>query len=309
MKDFPVYLLMVSYGRVNSAISVIDDFNHSKKPPVKTKFIIVENNEEPRLRKALTFGMNSDLIYYHFRNKNKAAAINYAVDNLIAEEEAQIICIDNDISFKQDYLLKYFDAAKKAGNSFYYGGAFFVIPPKNLNKNLIPYLSGSALGQPDKEFQNMRKLMFLGFSYSFFKSQWKAVNGLDERFSPGSKYDLAAEESIFQKKLQHGGFRPYFVRENVVEHRPERQLYTKKMVKFRQEQNGFTHGFQNLISSSRPFKVDFFKQLAGHTRRCIILRFTKKRLAYSMKLAYTKGFFRAFLLFMKNDDNRNYLIK
>ncbi len=303
----PVYLLMISFGKVDAPIDVLNDYLAAEKPVTKTKFIVVDNSEVPLLGKQFKFSDHPDIIYHHFRNRNKAAAINFAVKKLIKEEEALVICIDDDISFNVDYLWKYFQAAVKKGKGFYFGSSFFVNPPKDFDRNLVPYLSGSALGQPDAQFQKMNRLMFLGFSYCFFKSQWKKVDGLDERFSPGSKYDLAAEESIFQKKLKYAGFKPYFVKDNLIQHKPLPRLYSEKMVKFRQEQNGFTHGFQNLISSSKTFKIDYFRQLTGYIWQCLLFLFTKDRLDRSMKFAYTKGFFKALLLFLRYDDNRNYL--
>ena len=307
MNELPLYLLMITFNRKASAISIINQFNAAEKPTPHTTFLVVENGSSKNLEQEINPVSNTNVYYYHFNNKNKAAAINFAIKNLIAEQEALVVCIDDDISFKKDYLSNYYKTAIKKRNKFYFGSSFFVNLPKVFDRRLIPYLSGSALGQPDEQFEKMEKLMFLGFSYSFFKSQWTKVGGLDERFSPGSKYDLAAEESIFQKKLHHAGYKPNFVKKNVVEHRPEPHLYTKKMVRFRQEQNGFTHGFQNLISSTYFLKLNCLKQMAGHLKGCVILGFEKDRLAFSMKLAYTKGFLRSFLLFLKFDDNRNYL--
>lgn len=305
--NFPVYLLMVSYGKPFYGLSVIRDFLKAKKPDTKTRFIVIENSEKPDLNKMFAFSEHPDLLYYHFENKNKAAAINFAVKDLIDEEEAIIIAIDNDIKFDIDYLIKYYKAALAKGNQFYFGTSFFVNFPNDVAKNLVPFLQGSARGKPDAEFKKMKNLMFLGFSYAFFKEQWKAVGGLDERFSPGSQYGLAAEESVFQKKLKHAGYIPFLIENNAVEHLPVPESYEENWVLKRQENNGFTHGFQDLISTNflqftYPKKLFFFIQ-----RTITLFPKRENKLAGKMNAAYIKGYFKAFLLFLNIKNKKSFL--
>src|SRR5690606_27869404 len=126
----------------------------------------------------------------------------FCFKNRIPEEEALVILIDNDILFKKDFILNYYNAAIDKGNKYYFGGALEVEVPNNIEELLIPYLSISATGKSDNAFIKQKNPMFLGCNYCVFKTQWKYVNGLDERFSAGSKYGLGADESIFQKKLK-----------------------------------------------------------------------------------------------------------
>lgn len=307
MKDFSIYLLMVSFKREHKAISIVKNFLAAREMVAKANFIVIENSPVKKLPNYFNFESHPDIIYQYHPNKNKAAAINYAIRELIKEKEAFIICIDNDIRFKQDYLLKYSKAAMQNGSQFYFGTSFFVNIPENINRKLIPYFSGAALGQPDVQYQNMQKLMFSGCSYAFFKSQWKLVNGLDERFSPGSTYNLGGDESIFQKKLKHVGFKPFLVKNNAVEHLPELKLYTLRNVTFRHEQNGLTHAFQNIIISHQYFKWDYFKQLAGFLKKCFILTFQKDKLKTKMEWTYTKGYFKGFLVYLRIKNKKTYL--
>lgn len=305
--NFPLYLLMISYGRQSYALSVIRDFLNAQKPPSKTRFIVVENSKNPNLNKKILFSEFPDIVYCHFQDKNKAAAINFAIKELIEEEEAVIIAIDNDIRFNVDYLLKYYNAALKKGRRFYFGSSFHVKYPFEFDQRLIPFLSGSAIGQPDEQFLKMERLMFLGFSYAFFKSQWKRVGGLDERFSPGSRFNLAAEESIFQKKLINAGFVPFFVKKNSVQHRTMKELYLEKNVAARQKNNGYTHGFQDLVSSSNVLKLDCLKKLAYLIWKSVVIFLEDDRIAFRMKSAYTKGYFNAFLLYLRIKDKSHFL--
>lgn len=305
--SWPVYLLMVSYKRKDSAINIINQYRNALKPSSKTKMLVIENNEEPLLPNFFQFFQYSDISYFHFKNKNKACAVNYAIDNLIKEKEALIIHIDNDIKFSKDFLIRYYNAALQKGTSFYFGGSFLVNYPKNESR-LLPYLNRSAVGKKDEEFLKMRRLMFLGFSYSFFKSQWEVVNGLDERFSPGSEHNLAAEESIFQKKLKYAGFKPFFVVKNVVEHCPAPEVYKFKNILLRQENNGFTHGFQNLINTGNRLKIKYLKNLLYHVKGCVIFKFKNdSNIKWEVKYAYTKGYMKALILYFKIDNKKSYL--
>ena len=306
MKNVPVYLIMISFGRKKNALSIIDNFKKSEKPTLKTNFIVIENGPVPELKDLIEKNGQS-IIYRHFQNRNKAAAINFAIGQIIAEEEALIICIDNDIKFEHDFLLKYYNTALEKGNCYYFGTSVNVNIPHDLDERLLPYLSGSALGQPDEQFERMKTLMFLGCSYAFYKSQWKMVEGLDERFSPGSTFNLGADESIFQKKLKNADYKPFFIKNNPVEHFPESKLFQIDNILFRQEQNGFTHAFQNIVTSHKVFKLDYFYQLAGYLKKCLLLTFRDDVLKAKMNCAYTKGYFKGFLIYLKAENKKTYL--
>lgn len=303
----PLYLLMVSYERPVCAISVIEDYLEAKKPDAITKFIVVENSNNPSLKMNFEFSKHPDLLYYHFANKNKAAAINFAIKKLISEKEAFIIAVDNDIRFGPNFLCNFYNLGLRKGQKNYFGSSFSVQLPKDIDRNLIPFVQGSAKGKTDAEFRKMRSLMFLGFSYAFFKSQWKAVRGLDERFSPGSKYGLAAEESVFQKKLMYAGYTPCLIEKNSVEHHPLSENYNENNVMKRQENNGFTHGFQDIIGT-KFLQFVYTKKLFFFIRRTItIYSKGENKLLFRMTAAYTRGYFKAFLLFLIIKDRKNFL--
>jgi hypothetical protein len=303
----PLYLLMVTYGKPLYALYVIENFLEARKPETKTKFIVVENSLEPELENVFNFSKHPDIIYYHFQSRNKARAINFAIREYVREEDALILAIDNDIKFKKEYLIKYYRAALEYGKKYYFGTSFIVKIPEHVDKNLKPFLQGSAKGKSDASFRKMKNLMFMGFSYGFFKSQWEVVGGLDERFSPGSLHGLAAEESVFQKKLRHAGFLPTLVERNSVEHIPGPEAYKETCVKKRQANNGFTHGFQDIIASSWG-DFTYTKKLFFFLRKTLITYFNNEnRLLHKMTAAYTKGYCKAIFLFLKIKNKKSFL--
>lgn len=306
MEFYPVYILVVSYGKSEYTRSVIDDFFQSKKPVTDTKLLIIENGPQPELKTIVKSKFYKEVVYHYLNTPIKAKAINFAIRNCIPEDEAFIICIDNDIRFKADFIIKYFEAALEHGNNYYFGSSFSVTLPE-IDPNLIPYLQGSQQGKTDREFEKMTKRMFLGFSYAFFKSQWRRVNGLDERFSPGSKYGLAAEESVFQKKLQHAGFKPSFVPNNEVEHRPLPNSYSLSAILDRQENNGYTHGFQDLIQNKSGLQIIYFKKLFYLLKRSTVLFFKTDKISHKVKVAYLIGYFKALPLFLKTSEKHDFL--
>ena len=305
MENWPVYLLMVSYNREDCALAVIDDYYRARKPNIQTTFLIIENSDDPRLFDQLDFSKHDSLKYYYYPNKNKAAVVNYALKNLIEENEALIIHVDNDISFQKDYILKFYNAAREMGSEFYFGNSFFVNFPKSFNSKFFPYLQGSARGKSDEEFKKMSTQMFLGFSYAFFKSQWQIAHGLDERFSPGSVHNLAAEESIFQFRLMHVGFRPFFISNNPVEHKPQHENFLVQNIRARQENNGYTHGFRHLVQE-KGF-ITYFKILLILIKKLCFLIPKNDSLDIQMRISFLKGFFKAFLLYLTIKNKKNFL--
>lgn len=168
-------------------------------------------------------------------------------------------------------------------------------------------MSSSALGKGDKEFNKMTSPMFLGFNYAVFKSQWLKVNGLDERFAPGSKFKLGADESVFQKKLMFAGYSPFYITDNLVEHKPEPRLFLEKNIARRQRNNGYTHGFQILITSKYFLKADYFSRLIYLIKRCFIILFRFDFFNLKFRFNYTYGFFLGLLLYIVIDDKKSYL--
>lgn len=304
--ELALYLVMVTYKREESAKRIILDFIKAKKPSKKTYFIVVDNFKESKLEEMLMdSGLLKHIHYLKVDNPNKSAAINYAIKSCVTDENALIINIDNDIKFNNDFLIKYYNAAKRLGHNYYFGGSFYVNFPNTFNKTLIKYYQGSALGKPDEEFLKMKNLMFLGFNYAFFKSQWLKLNGLDERFGPGSKYNIGGEESVFQKKMKFFGFKPYFIEDNKVEHKPEASNYLKKNVLKRTRNNGLTHGYQMIVNSKKLLKYDYWIRIGGMTKSIIFDVFNNKCLQLQFKKQYALGYLQAFIVYLKEENKHS----
>lgn len=306
-KTLPTYLLMISYGRPNHVLGIIENYKSSIKPESFSKFLIIENTPSQQLHLTQEFLIKNDIYYEYISNSNKASLINFCFKNRIPEEEALVILIDNDILFKKDFILNYYNEAIDKGNKYYFGGALEVKVPNDIEEPLIPYLSISALGKSDNAFIKQKNPMFLGCNYCVFKSQWKYVNGLDERFSAGSKNGLGADESVFQKKLKYVGFKPFFVKNNEVQHLIDTELYKKENVLKRFKNNGFTHGFQTLITSQKFLKADYLKRLFYLFKRVLLLRFQGDYLDASFKYYYFLGFLKASYLYLKIGNKGSYL--
>lgn len=297
---------MVSHRNTFGALKVIDCFKTAEKPHDKCYFMAVENNPAKSLYKSFNFKQINDLKYVHFPHKNKSAALNFAIGSQI-KTESLIIFVDDDIEFEKDYILKYYNNAIAKGTKFYFGGSFNTVIPVTYKKELIPFLNASAQGKNDLQFLNMKNLMFLGFSFTVFYSQWSAVNGFDERFGPGSHYGMGGQESVFQKKLMVRDFIPYFVENNSVKHNPAYHTLSADRIALRQESNGKSHGFQGLIISKDSLKSEYFKKLIYFCRRLINHCFQKDELTFRMKSSYTKGYFKALWIYFRANDKKSYL--
>lgn len=303
--NLPLYLICVNYNKIEYPLEVIHDYINCEKPKnVITTLLMIDNSENPILDKKIDFTLYKDIRYYKYPKKNKAKAINHSISSLITEEDALIICIDNDINFKKDFLSKYYGSYIDKGSDFFYGGSFQVNIPNNIDSNVMPFLMGSQLGKSDAEFIKMKRLIFMGCSYAFLKSQWKNVGGFDIRFSPGSKHGLSAVESVFQKKLKHFGYKPFFVPSNSVIHKPLEESYTINNVLRRQKNNGYTHGFQNLISSGI---YKFFKKIIYLSWDCIVTLIKGNWINFRFKFNYLIGYFQSFVLYLKIDNKTSFL--
>lgn len=295
-----LYLVMVTYGRESSALKIIQDYNRASKPIKNTSFLVVDNYKDSNLfRMLLDQGLINDITYITFPNSNKAAATNFAISNFVKHNHSLIIQIDNDVRFNSDFLKKYYECALKMGSQYYFGGSFRVNLPNSFDGKLIKFYQGSALGKPDGEFLKMKSLMFLGFNYAFFKSQWEKVNGIDERFGPGSKFNLGGDESVFQKKMKYEGLNPFFIENNQVLHKPEIVNYLKKNVLKRNRNNGYTHGFQFVINSNKTLKYDYWRKILGMLKSIVFGIVNKKILDVEFKVQYTIGYFLAFITYLR----------
>lgn len=297
---------MVSHINTAGALDVIKCYEKADKPHEQCALLIVENNTSKSLLNAFDFKQHDDIKCFYYPNKNKSAALNYVIGSKITNDSLMIF-IDDDILFKKDFILKYYMAAVKKGKNFYFGSSFRTDIPASFKAELIPFLNASAQGKSDSTFLKMKNLMFLGFSFAAFRSQWKSVKGFDERFGPGTSYGMGGQESVFQKKLAAKGFTPYFVEKNSVRHIPLYHTFSAGRIAKRQESNGKTHGFQDLILSKETLRTGYFKKLAFLCRRLIVLRFQNEGLTFMMRSSYAKGYFKALFVYFITNDRKSYL--
>lgn len=303
--ELPVYVIMVSHENSTGALDVIKCYKRAEKPHEDCALVIVENNSSKSLYKAFDFARHDDIKYFHYFQKNKSAALNFVIETKL-EDESLLIFIDDDIHFENNFITKFYNAAVERGNSFYFGSSFRTEIPSSFRSELIPFLNTSAQGKSDKAFLKMKNLMFLGFSFAAFRCQWKSVKGFDERFGPGTSFGMGGQESVFQKKLQAKGFKPFFVKNNSVKHNPAYHTLSAGRIALRQESNGKSHGFQDLIVAEDSFKIRYIKKLVYYSRRLIVLRFQADTLTFRMKSSYIKGYFKALWIFLRIKDRKSY---
>lgn len=306
-KTINTYLICASYNNYQKGSHIINQFVNSDNN-TRAQLLFVENGSEDNFKRYKEdFGNFEKVSLVYSESPNKAKCINRLIANYISEEEALIICIDDDIDFPETFVKRYQEVAFEKGNKYFYGGGYKV--PSELmelaNLNYKSWYQLSQFSKTDAAFKKSKRLIFLGYNYAFFKSHWHHVNGLDERFAPGSTYDLAADESIFQKKMMHVGFKPYHVTNNEVIHYPEPKSYELKSVQKRTIHNGYTHGFSFLIESKKIFKFDFFYRLSGMVKSLIEYKLRRQKQKYLQKKYYTIGHFKALVTFLKIDNKKS----
>lgn len=299
--DFDTYLVCVSHDDRDKGTCIIKQFLNSENRNA-SKLLFIENGCQEKFKFYNTkFSENPEIDIFFINNPNKAISLNYLIKNKIPNNEDLILCIDDDVKIPNHFVIKYKEIAKKKGNTFFFGAGMIVDKKYNqlVNKDYRKLYQQSQFTKDDKIFCKIDDLMFLGCNYGFFKSQWHFVNGFDDRFAPGSKFKLGAEESVFQKKLKYAGFKPCYIENNQVIHHPNKNSYKVQATKKRTQNNGYTHGFQYLINSNKLLKYDYLYRLLGMVKSLIILKLRKKTGEYLHKKYYSIGYLKAFILYLK----------
>jgi len=305
MHKLKTYIVCVTHNNFFKGVKIIEQFLNSPNMG-EGRLLLIENGSLSNYQNyKYQYGIN-DVLEIHFSdNPNKSASLNFLVDQVIKDKEALIICIDDDVEFPDNFIMRYKEAASMKGNKYFFGGSLKATIPNDVDEKIRPYLSISATGKSDEAYSKQKDLMFLGANYAYFKSQWAFVNGYDERFSAGSKYGLGADESIFQKKLKHVGYKPYLVKNNPVLHLVDSELYTRARIISRIQNNGYTHGFQLLILK-RGFSI-YMKRGIYLSKRCLFLFFSGSFSKFKFRFSYLKGHINAFWLFLTITNRKSYL--
>lgn len=305
MNELPFYVVVVSHNSYQSTIQLVDNFNRAiNESSVPAILIVVENSNNPLLSEEM-FSKMDGVKYLYYPIANKSKTLNYVIGTEIKEEETLILCLDDDISFELDFLQKFYQNATAGGDQFFYGGGLKVNKSDSFDAAIQDYYQGSILGKGDEEFLKSKSPTFFGCNYGFYKSQWERVNGLDERFAPGATTGLKGDESVFQKKLKHVGYLPYYIPDNYVVHHATDELYTLKAVLKRQYDNAFTHGYQLLIlnqSAILHFRKSFYllRRVLLHLVKC-----NWKDL--KIKSSFLRGHINSYFYYLRSKDNRTYL--
>lgn len=307
MSLIDTFLICISHNNLKKGNYILNQYINSDNY-IEGKLLFIENGSKKKYEAYKNnFKEHRNIEIYYSNNPNKAYCINYLIYDKIINDEALIVCIDDDISFPNDFLNNYKKVASNNKSIFFFGGSMKVDSDYNkyVEKNIISLYQQSQFSKSSQDFLKSKNMIFLGCNYAFFKSQWKWVNGLDERFGPGTEYGLAAEESVFQKKLKYVGYKPFFLNDVEVNHYPEIKSYNPVAVKERTKNNGYTHGFLKLINSNHIFKYDYLYQLGGMFKSILEFKFKNKKESFLYKKHYCIGYLNAFLLYIKINNNES----
>ncbi|MGM0635476.1 MAG: hypothetical protein ACQESK_05385 [Bacteroidota bacterium] len=301
------YLICASYNNFKKGSHIIKQFVNSDNS-TRSQLLFVENGCEDNFKRYKEdFGSFEKISLVYSESPNKSKCINTLIANYVSKEEALIICVDDDIDFPETFVKRYQEVAFEKGNKYFFGGGYRV--PNELmslaDKGHKKMYQPSQFSKTDAAFLNAKRLIFFGCNFCFYKSQWVEVRGYDVRFGPGTKHNLGADESVFQKKMMYVGFKPFFVTNNQVTHYPDAKSYQLESVQKRNIHNGYTHGFSFLIESKQFFKIDFFHRLSGMVKSLIEYKLKKQKQKYVQKKYYTIGHFKALVTFLRIDNRKS----
>ena len=304
MENFNTFIFIVAYDNPKNTSEVLNCYINAHKNNA-TKLILVDNSNFDYIVNKSYFEF-TDIIRFKINDKCKSLALNKAIKFHCNSDSDFIICLDNDVEFEADFIIKYLNVLNYDSFDFYYGTSLNVIKPKGTSDLwYYRYLQGSQKGKNDVDFNRTKKKMFYGCSFAFYFKQWKNVNGFDKRFGPGSKHKLGSQESTFQKKLYKKGYRPLLIENNAITHKPLVESYKINYVLKRVLRNGRTHGFETLINDRSLFKLKYQHKLLLNSYSSL-LSFIRCKKDLKFKLCYLIGILQSLNIYVFEKDKKSY---
>ena len=220
-KSLPLYILLPTNNRFHLLKRSVEFILKAEKPDNYKETIIIENGT-PKTSENITslFPDTLRLKYVYRENGNKSAALNFAIEKLIPEDNAIMIFLDDDVRFENDLFMQYMKALGDNKSGFYYGGPVDIDlegdkPPEHWWKHFPNSHTG---WQPDAKFGDNDIKYFLGYNWAAFKKDITNAGGFDEELGPGSQFDVHGQESRMQSKLLDFGITPFYVPNALVWH-------------------------------------------------------------------------------------------
>ena len=234
-ESLPLYILLPTNNRFDLLKRSVDSIQKARKPSNYRETIIIENGT-PKTSENITSLFPDDLRlkYVYQENGNKSAALNFVIKNLISEDNAIILFLDDDVRFDKDLILQYMKAVGDNRRGFYYGGPVDidlegVKPPEHWWKHFPNSHTG---WHPDGKFGDNDIMYFLGYNWLAFKKDITEAGGFNEELGPGSQFDVHGQESRMQSKLLDYGVKPFYVPNALVWHFiTKEQMTTEFLIK------------------------------------------------------------------------------
>jgi len=214
----PIYILIPTHNRLESLKRTLSSVTKLNFPDT-FRYVYVLENGKPMTADAYISNMSEKSVirYQYLKNGNKSAALNYAINNLIPEENAILIFLDDDVRVNNNLIEVYLKAIGHTTSGKYYGGPtdidFEGMPPA---EEWFRHFPNSHTGwTPDLKKGTPK--YFLGFNWAAFKTDIVKAGGFEESIGPGTKYALG-DESRTQSWLLKIGTEPVFVEDAIVWH-------------------------------------------------------------------------------------------
>jgi glycosyltransferase involved in cell wall biosynthesis len=246
-----IQVLIPTHGRKTLLARTLMTLGACRLPKNYAGTIVIENGPQEGAEAAVADAAAAypdlRLRYMHVEHANKSHALNEAVATV---KEGLVVFFDDDVRLHPYVLEAYAEAAREAGQGFYFGGPVAVDYERPPPPWLVPYLPHSARGYALHDRGTMAE-EYLGFNWAAFALDLKAAAGFDPAFGPGSSTGATGQESEMQKRMRAQGLRPRDVEGALVWHYVPRSRCSLRWLLRRHYRMGLSRGLHRSLGGRR----------------------------------------------------------
>ena len=251
-------VIIPTYKRPFLAERVLRTLTRCALPP-DVEICVVENGPADGVEGLCReFSVGNRVRYLYSPMAGRSKAVNFAIG---ATDADFLIFFDDDVTFAQDMIETYVDAARRYGPGYIFGGPLVPDAETRCPSHLIPYLPRSAtgwsLGDREIEIPASQFEYFFGANWAVFRSDLMTSGLFSEDLGVGAaKNSPMGEETELQHRLIDASVKAIYLPRAIIHHLVPQECYTMKWAWRRTFREGVTDWM--LVHRSKPIRRGVF---------------------------------------------------
>jgi GT2 family glycosyltransferase len=235
-------IIIPTYKRLWLIERVLRNLTRCAFPP-DVEICVVENGSRDGVESLCRdFSVGDRVCYLHTPVPGRSKAVNLAIRAMDADF---FIFFDDDVTFAEDMVEIYVDAARRHGQGHIFGGPLVPDAEMRCPSYLIPYLPRSAtgwsLGDGEIEIPASQFEYFFGANWAVFKSDLMTSGLFSEDLGVGAaKNSPMGEETELQHRLINASVKAVYLPRATIHHLVPPECYTMKWAWRRTFREGVT---------------------------------------------------------------------